>query len=368
MSRKKTTFAELRVGLLVLGGIAILILFILSVSGDISPFKKKMMITTRLAAADGLKRGDEVRVAGKLVGKVTSVEFMAGVPTSPSQKSVLVTMELDRREAEGRVRTDSLAVLGQQGFLGDRLIDITPGTVKGDPVAPGAEVASADQASLAQVFQGASDVLVQFNSVGKQLQELMDNINKGQGTIGKILHDDSVYVNLNRTVLEAQDLVKKVSQGNGTIAQLVNDPKLYENLKGSTDDLHAIVKDLRAGKGTAGKFLNDDQMYNRANQAITKMTDTVDTLQKIASDVQNGQGTIGKLLKDDKLHNDLQSAVADVKSITSGLNKGEGTAGLLLHDNRLYNNLDQTTSELTKLLYDFRQNPKKFLTIRVTLF
>jgi phospholipid/cholesterol/gamma-HCH transport system substrate-binding protein len=368
MSRKRITFAELRVGFLVLGAIAILILFILSVSGDIALFKKKMTVTTRLAAADGLKPGDEVRVAGKLVGKVTKVDFIPGVPASPSQKSVLVTMQLDQKEIEGRIRTDSMAVLGQQGFLGDRLIDITPGTIRGDPIGNGAEVPSADQASLAQVFQGASDVLVQFNSVGKQLQELMDNINKGQGTVGKILHDDSVYVNLNRTVLEAQDMVKKVSHGNGTIAKLMNDPKLYDNLKASTDDLKAIVKDMRAGKGTAGKFLNDDQLYNRASQAITKMNDTVDKLQKIAGDVESGQGTIGKLLKDDKLHDDLQSAVADIKSITAGLNKGEGTAGMLLHDNRLYNNLDQTTSELTKLLYDFRQNPKKFLSIKLTLF
>jgi len=368
MSRKKTSFAELRVGFLVLGAIAILILFILSVSGDISPFKKRMVLTTRLAAADGLKKGDEVRLAGKLVGKVNSVDFIPGVPTSPNQKSVLVTMELDQKDVQGRIRTDSLAVLGQQGFLGDKLIDITPGTSKGDAVGNGAEIASADQASLAQVFQGASDILVQFNAVGRQLQELMDNINKGQGTVGKLLHDDSVYVNLNRTVLEAQDLVKKVSQGNGTFAKLVNDPKLYENLKGSTDDLQAIVKDLRAGKGTAGKFLTDDQLYNRANQAITKMNDTVDKLQKIAGDVESGKGTIGKLLKDEKLHDDLQSAVTDIKSITAGLNKGEGTAGLLLHDNRLYNNLDQTSSELTKLLYDFRQNPKKFLHIKLSLF
>jgi len=368
MSRKKITFAEVRVGFLVLGAIVILILFILSVSGDISPFKKRMIVTTKLAAADGLKKGDEVRVAGKLVGKVSRVDFTPGIPSSPSQKSVLVVMELDQKEVKGHIRTDSMAVLGQQGVLGDRLIDMTPGTVKGDPIASGAEIASADQTSLTQVFQGASDVLVQFNAVGRQLQELMDNINRGQGTVGKILHDDSVYVNLNRTVLQAQDLVKKISEGNGTFAMLVNDPKLYENIKSSTDELHAMIKDLRAGKGTAGKFLNDDQIYNQANQTIAKMNDAVDKIQKIAEDVESGRGTIGKLLKDDKLHDDLQSAVADVKSITAGLNKGEGTAGMLLHDKSLYNNLDQTSAELTKLLYDFRQNPKKFLSIRVTLF
>lgn len=368
MSRKKTTVSELRVGLLVLASVVIMIIFILSVSGDISIFKKRTTLYTKLAAADGLKSGDEVRLAGKRVGKVSAVEFSNTIPTSPEAKSVIVTLQLDSSEVTDRIRTDSVAVLGQQGFLGDRVIDITPGTTKGDAIKPGSVIPSADQASLAQVFQGASDVLVQFNSVGKQLQELMDNINKGQGTIGKILHDDSLYVNLNRTVLEAQDLVKEIHNGNGTVARLLNDPKLYDNLRDATDELQGIVKDVRAGKGSLGKFVTDDQMYNRANQAIAKVNDTIDKLDQITGDIENGKGTVGKLIKDDKLHDDLSSTVANLRDISARLDKGEGTAGMLLHDGRLYNNFDQASSEIVKLLYDFRQNPKKYLSIKVSIF
>ncbi|HKV41471.1 MAG TPA: MlaD family protein, partial [Blastocatellia bacterium] len=274
MSRKKTTVAELRVGLLVLASVVVLIIFILSVSGDISIFKPRMTLRTRLAAADGLKAGDEVRLAGKRVGKVMDVNFTSGIPNSPEAKSVIVTMQLDEAQVRGRVRTDSVAVLGQQGFLGDRIIDITPGTTKGDPVKNQSEIPSADQASMAQVFQGASDVLVQFNAVGKQLQTLMEDVNKGQGTIGRILHDDSLYVNLNRTVLEAQDLVKQVKSGNGTVAKLLNDPTLFDNLNSATADLRGVVSDIRAGKGTLGKFVTDDQLYTHANQAIAKANDT----------------------------------------------------------------------------------------------
>ncbi|HYL99402.1 MAG TPA: MlaD family protein, partial [Blastocatellia bacterium] len=346
----------------------IMIVFILSVSGEISIFKRRVTLYTRLAAADGLKAGDEVRLAGKRVGKVDDVSFSATIPTSPDQKSVIVRMVLDESEVRDRIRTDSFAVLGQQGFLGDRVIDITPGTTKGDAVKPGSNIPSADQASLAQVFQGASDVLVQFNSVGKQLQELMDNVNKGQGTIGKFLHDDTVYVNLNRTILEAQDLVKKVNNGQGTLARVLNDPKLYENLKDTTDELKGMIADIKAGKGTLGKFVTDEELYNRANQTLAKMNDTVDKLDKISSDIESGQGTIGKLIKDDKLHNDISDTVTSLKDISARLDKGEGTAGMLLHDPRLYNNADQATSEVVKLLYDFRQNPKKYLSIKVSIF
>ena len=42
--------------------------------------------------------------------------------------------------------------------------------------------------------------------------------------------------------------------------------------------------------------------------------------------------------------------------------------GKLLRDPSLYNNLDKSTAEITKLIYDLRQDPKKYLTIRFRLF
>lgn len=367
MPRQKTTMSELRVGILVVATITILIVFILGVSGGIPFFQHNATYTTRFAAADGLKNGDEVRLAGKLVGKVDSVEFGA-VPNSKDEKPIVVTMVVDAKEVEGRIRRDSQAVLAQQGFLGDRVIDITPGTKGAEPIPDRGEIPSADQSGLAQVFAGASDILTQFNTVGKQLQELMDNINQGKGTIGKLLHDDAFYVNLNRAVLEFQDIGARVGKGNGTIARLLNDPKLYDDLRGATNDVQGIVSDVRAGKGTIGKLITDEQFYKQATEVLAKFNSTTEKLDKIASDIEAGRGTLGKFIKDEKLHDDAQAAIASFRSISERLDKGEGSAGKLLHDDKLYNNLNQTTSEMVKLMYDFRQNPKKYLSIKLSLF
>lgn len=367
MPRQKTTMSELRVGILVVATITILIVFILSVSGGIPFFQNNATYTTRFAAADGLKNGDEVRLAGKLVGKVDSVEFGA-VPNSKDEKPIVVTMVVDAKEVEGRIRRDSQAVLAQQGFLGDRVIDITPGTKGAEPIPNGGEIPSADQSGLAQVFAGASDILTQFNTVGKQLQELMDNINQGKGTIGKLLHDDAFYVNLNRAVLEFQDIGARVGKGNGTIARLLNDPKLYDDLRGATNDVQGIVADVRAGKGTIGKLITDEQFYKQATEVLAKFNSTTEKLDKIAGDIEAGRGTLGKFIKDEKLHDDAQAAIASFRSISDRLDKGEGSAGKLLHDDKLYNNLNQTTAEMVKLMYDFRQNPRKYLSIKLSLF
>jgi phospholipid/cholesterol/gamma-HCH transport system substrate-binding protein len=367
MPRAQTSLAQLRVGILAVATIVILIVFILSVSGDIALFKKTVTYTTRFSAAEGLKKGDEVRLAGKLVGKVDSVTF-GPIPVSKDEKPIVVSMVLDAKEADDRIRRDSQAVLAQQGFLGDRVIDITPGTTGAERVAPGGEVPSADQAGLAQVFQGANDILTQFNTVGKQLQELMDNINQGKGTVGKLLHDDAFYVNLNRTVLDAQDLVRRLKQGEGTVGKLVNDPTLYDDIRKATNDLSSMVSDARSGKGTLGKLINDDEFYNKANEMLTRLNSTSEKLDRVMSDIDAGRGTVGKLIKDEKLHDDLQSTLASIRNITERLDKGQGSAGKLLHDDALYNNLNQTSAELVKLLYDFRQDPKKYLRIRVSLF
>lgn len=367
MARQKTTLSQLRVGILAVVTIAILIVFILGVSGGIPIFQRNSIYFTRFAAAEGLKKGDEVRLAGKLVGKVDTVEFGA-VPTSKDEKPIVITMILDSKEVEGRIRRDSQAVLAQQGFLGDRVIDITPGTKGAEAILDGGEIPSADQAGLTQVFQGASDILVQFNTVGKQLQELMDNVNQGKGTIGKLLHDDAFYVNLNRAVLEFQDLGAKVSKGNGTLARLLNDPKLYEDLRGVTNNVQGIVADVRGGKGTLGKLVNDDQFYKQANEVLAKFNSTTEKLDRIAADIEAGRGTLGKFIKDEKLHDDAQAAVASLKDISERLDRGEGSAGKLLRDDQLYTNLNQTTAEMVKLLYDFRQNPKKYLSVKVSLF
>ena len=57
-----------------------------------------------------------------------------------------------------------------------------------------------------------------------------------------------------------------------------------------------------------------------------------------------------------------------VANFVERIDKGEGTLGKLIKDPSLYNNLNQSTAEITKLIYDLRQDPQKYLTIRFRLF
>ncbi len=92
-------------------------------------------------------------------------------------------------------------------------------------------------------------------------------------------------------------------------------------------------------------------------------------------DINAGRGTLGKLIRDDQIYYDARAAIARfnttaerIDNMVAAAQRGEGTVGKLLNDETLYTNVNQLSSEGVKMLYDFRQNPKKYLTIKFELF
>jgi phospholipid/cholesterol/gamma-HCH transport system substrate-binding protein len=369
MARQKNTrMADLKVGILVLSSIAGLILLILAVSGDISLFSDRIRVTTTLPQAEGLKQGDEVRLAGVPVGVVDRIDFDQIPEDTNAKSSVIVTMLIDRKKAQDRIRSDSRVVLRSVGLLGGQYLNILPGTLQGEVVREGDRIRGLKEQSIQDVVEGSDDVLEGFQQLTDKLNQITETINNGKGTIGKFINDDAFYVNLNNTNLEAQELIRRIREGNGTAGRLINDPRLYNDLTATVNSLQAVVDQIRTGPGTVPRLLREDEIYNSLNAATARLNATGERIDRIVAQIETGPGTAHGLLYDDKIQQDATAAVASLRSITERLERSEGTAGKLLHDDALYNNLNQLTSESVKLLYDFRQNPKKYLSIKVTLF
>jgi phospholipid/cholesterol/gamma-HCH transport system substrate-binding protein len=86
------------------------------------------------------------------------------------------------------------------------------------------------------------------------------------------------------------------------------------------------------------------------------------------TDVRAGKGTLGKLATDDTLYEKLRESSANIASATAKLNDNTTTAGKLFSDPKLYDNLSGLTGDMRLLIGEFRQNPKKFLHIKVSVF
>jgi len=398
-AKKNLTFSQLRVGIFVLFGLAILAFMVLNATGDFNPFEKKFRIKARFAAADGLREGSEVQLAGVHIGKVESVNLLP--PDSPENAKVEAVMVVDKdlngRPITERIRTDSTAKLVATSVLAnDKMINVTPGTPNGSAVAENHVLDSTEAISINQLTQTGNELLQQINKIATPANEILNKANDGQGTLGRIINDESLYRNLDATVGETketmsrlQSTLDKVNSGQGSAGKLLNDPELYNSLNRTAVQLEAISRDIRAGRGTAGKLISNDELYNDTRAAIndlritaSKLNSIADDFKLITNDLNEGKGTAGKLLKDEQLYEDARNALAKFNStagkfdlLITDAQAGKGTIGKLLTDETLFTNLNQTagninqlSAEGTKLIYDFRQNPKKYLTIKFKLF
>ena len=399
-------FSQLRVGIFVLIALVVLGFLIINSTGDFNPFASRLKLIARFESADGLREGAEVQLAGVPIGKVEEVRMLPSDSPEDSKIEAIMNVDtsLDGQPITDRIRTDSTAKLIATSVLAnDKLINITPGTQKGTPVSENYILDSTTAISINQLTQTGDELLQQINKLAVPTNEILTKANRGEGTLGKIINDEALYNDLDTAIAESrltfvklQNTLDKVNNGDGTAGKILNDPALYNNLNKTVTQLEAISNDLRAGRGTAGKFLTDEALYNDARAAVKDLRDSVrdlkPTLQRfnqisqdigsITADLNAGRGSAGKLLKDEQLYDDAKDTLAKFNTTAARLDailadaqSGKGTFGKILTDESLYNNLNQTTSNInqittegTKLIYDFRQNPKKYLTIKFELF
>ena len=398
-SHQKLSFSELRVGIFMLAALLITGFLILNSTGSFNPFEKKMKLRMRFANADGLHAGSDVQLAGVSIGKVEDVKFLP--PDSPEAERIEATLsvieELDNKPISELIRSDSTAQLVATSALGnDKMVNIAPGTSKGAPVDENAVLATTPTIGINQLTETGNDLLAQIKKIAVPANEILNKANAGEGTLGRVINDETLYKSLDDAVTETRNTMKrvqttfeKVNSGEGSAGRLINDPALYENLNKTVSQLEAISADIKAGRGSAGKFVNDDALYNETRTAVSelktaaeKISSIADDVKLITTDLKDGKGTAGKIFRDEKMYEEAKEAIAKFNSMVTRFDTvladaqaGKGTIGRLVTDETLYNSINQTannvatfTGEGTKLLDDFRKNPKKYLRIKLAIF
>jgi phospholipid/cholesterol/gamma-HCH transport system substrate-binding protein len=353
---KQLTWTELRVGLFVLVGLFIITLgvFYVTGAGFLGP---KYRLFTFLPEVEGLQVGAPVRLDGVDVGNVDSIQLNQQPPDP--MHNIRLVLRINRKFSED-IRTGSSASLITEGLLGNRYVTISR-SLGGQPIPSGGEVQGSEKASMKEMAERGVELEENLKELSDSVATMVKDVQKGRGTVGKLLTDPALYNNLNATTERLQNLVADIQGGKGTVGKLVASDELYQKVNatmGNTQDLIAAVHDQ---KGTLGKLVYDPAAYTSAKQFL-------DNGNAVLADVRQGKGTIGKLANDDAVFNNMRDATANVRDATAKLNSNTGTMGKFFTDKQLYDNLTGATGDLRQLLGDFRQNPKKFLRIRVTIF
>ena len=356
-ARRSLAWTEMRVGLLVITSFALLALAIFYISGQSGFFVRKYSVIAFFQNANNLRSGAEVSLEGVTIGNVAAVAVSR---EADPMKAVETVLQLDERY-KNIIRSDSRVTISTIGLLGDSKVDITRGTEAGTVIEEGGTLQGSEEGDIRRIVQGANDIVANFQVLSEDFKKITDRIDRGEGTLGKFLTDTAIYDNANAATREINTLIRDARTGPGTMGRLISDDQLYRKVMEISERVDVLIAKVESGNGTIAKFVNDPAIYNKVDSLVA-------SAQSITDRIDRGEGTLGKLSRDETLYNEFRQGVTRFNAIVESIQNGEGTVGKFMKDPSLFNNVNQVTSEFEKLMYDFRQNPKKFLTVNFRLF
>lgn len=327
-------------------------------TGTTGLFTKKIVIHAFVDNAGGLRVGAPVRLEGVDIGNVIGIR----VGHDPKRRAapVDVTMKVTTRYKD-IMKKDCLASLNTAGVLGEVFVDIDCRQATGAQLQTDDVLSTKDVPQLQDVVRATQGTIENVNVLLNRVDDIVSHIQNGEGSIGKIIYDPSLYNRADDTLKQLQAIAAQINSPNGSIGKLINSDELYNKANAAVDNINKIIDEVNGGQGTVGKFLKDPSLYDNANKTINQANDLI-------AGINAGKGTLGKLTKDQQLANKIDNTVTRLDHIIDRLDKGEGTAGKLLADPSVYNNTDKLLVETRDLIAAVRKDPKKYLTIHLKLF
>jgi len=355
--RQRVTWAQLRVGAMVIIGLTILAIAIFFISGQVGFFSRRYTLKTYLSDAGGLREGAQVRLTGVAAGNVKHIEIS---PYSNPARAVEVVMTVTRAYKD-QIRTDSVASIATVGLLGESYVNITRGSPGQEVVPDGGVLKSSEGAEIRQVVQNADDVIINLRVLSSKLNDITGQMESGKGTAGKLIYDQTLYNHLNKTADLLDKMVTRVDEGKGSLGKLMVDETLYNKTTATFDHLNQVLDDVEHGPGSLAKFVSDPAVYNNVNHLVAQANSLFDG-------INQGHGTLGKLATDSQLYDRVNQTFDRLDQVSGRMADGQGTLGKLSTDPTLYNNLSDSSESLRDFLTEFRKSPKKYLTVKMRLF
>jgi phospholipid/cholesterol/gamma-HCH transport system substrate-binding protein len=356
-SRKEIQWSQLRVGALVLTASTVLIALILLMSSSSGGlFARKLILRSYFENAAGLKDGAPVTLQGVTIGNVAHVRVIPERNPTP----VEVTMRVGR-EYLNHLHTDSTASINQAGVLGDSYVDISSAYASGPPPANNAELKASGSPSIQDVVRNSNESIIEINKLLHKFETTVDSVNSRRGAVGELINDPELTKKITTIATDLETITNAIAGGKGSLGKLITDDTLYTRANSAVDRLNKITIALDEGKGSAGKLLKDDSLYNNLNAAVANVNQMV-------AEINSGKGALGMMAKDPAFAAKLDDTINRLDSILKGMNEGKGTLGQLVQNRSLYDHADQTLDQAQQLLKGVREDPKKYLVIRMRVF
>lgn len=334
--------SEMWVGVFTLIGIVLLVLMTMRIEKFQIGEKAGYLLHTYFDSVPGLDRNSPVRVAGVHVGNVEGIALEEG--------KAKVTFRVPQNI---NLHKDAKAYIKSEGFLGEKYIEVTPGTPEYPRLEPngfveqGAPPVDVEQIlsqigsignDIKGVTQPLEDVMKTIDA--KKIDKMIDNFNKFSGQLTGLTQDSKETIrSVKNAFSRIEEIGEKVEKGEGTLGKLITDETIYqdakesvktvkeavESAKNAVDKLKDMSDKIERGEGTLGKLINDESIYQEVKETVQSAKETMksadETLQSvkgIAEKVEKGEGTLGKLVTDDQVMKEAEKTMKKIQRAAEG--------------------------------------------------
>jgi phospholipid/cholesterol/gamma-HCH transport system substrate-binding protein len=300
----------------------------------------KVEYQVKLRNVQGLSEGSTVAVAGYRIGTVKDIYL----PEDIQEGRVVVVLSVESANRR-YLRGDTQARIRTIGLLGDKYIELSPGTPAAPELPPGSEIPAVQPPDLDALLAQGETVADNLIALSASLRRILDKVDRGEGLLGALISDTpegrKLGDDFKGAVANLRSVSAKLDQGEGTVGVLLNDPKAAGDLRNALAALSSAARKLDRGEGLAAKLLNDPQFARELSENVEQAAREV---RELTRKLGSGKGLIARLANDEELASDVLGNFRDtteaLASLTRRLQEGEGSLGKLMVDETLYQGLN----------------------------
>jgi len=275
---KKEISKKVQVGVFIVIGVLFFTIALFVISSNRNLFSSTFEVNSVFQNVSGLQVGGSVNFAGIKVGVVRKISIKSGT-------EIIVSMEIDNKVREF-IKKDSKAAIVSEGLIGNKIIEITAGGISSKSISDGEYLESIVPISAEDIFKSLKDVGDKASGLTKDLSEIVGKVNSGQGTLGQLINNESLYNGVDSTM-------RGFARYSGEIGGVIGAFK--KTIDFVTNNLDELTKDLRT---------------------VTK------NVSEITDKINSNQSVVGTLLTDTAFANNLKEIVDNANIVTKNLEEG----------------------------------------------
>ncbi len=262
-----------RLGLFVFLGTVLLVLAIFLIGDKSSLFVKSYYINTYFDDVQGLKTGASVRLSGISVGSVSEIKLLGD-----STNRVAVKMRIGK-ELKKFIRLDSKASIETEGLIGSKIVSISPGSPNVAIVENNGLIQAKPTVSMKKIIEETQGIMAYTKNITKDFADIVNKINNGNGTIGKIVNDDKLYTN-SVAIMKSADstlnsLTKQLDNVSGIVIKMANETNsIFANVDSSAMEIRNLLARVKNGEGVLGALISDRSAYDSMATVISNLVKT----------------------------------------------------------------------------------------------